>query len=436
MEGRRPALSCVAARVPRRKVSVQKVEKTLICLGIALVVGLLMSRLAKLVHLPAVTAYLVGGLLIGPFCLGALNIPYIGFNSLEQVEGLSVITQTALGFIAFAIGNEFRVSQLKTMGKQAITVGILQAVITTIVVDIALIVLHLINPALLSLPSAITLGAIAAATAPAATLMVVAIDDAVGLVLFSVSFGIAGALEMGSISVVSVILEPIIEIVISLVLGALSGLALNWLETYFHSRSKRLSLTVAFVLLMVGISSMEFELGGVKIGFSLLLVCMMTGTVFCNVCSASEELMSRLDRWTGPINILFFVLSGAELDLNILSNPLVLLIGIIYIVFRSLGKISGSYISCAMTKCSDHIKKHLGITLLPQAGVALGMALTATSLADGSIVRNVVLFSVLVYELIGPSLTKRSLLAAGEIKPEGKTSAREENKPAKPITLK
>ena len=436
MEGRRPALSCVAARVPRRKVSVQKVEKTLICLGIALVVGLLMSRLAKLVHLPAVTAYLVGGLLIGPFCLGALNIPYIGFNSLEQVEGLSVITQTALGFIAFAIGNEFRVSQLKTMGKQAITVGILQAVITTIVVDIALIVLHLINPALLSLPSAITLGAIAAATAPAATLMVVAIDDAVGLVLFSVSFGIAGALEMGSISVVSVILEPIIEIVISLVLGALSGLALNWLETYFHSRSKRLSLTVAFVLLMVGISSMEFELGGVKIGFSLLLVCMMTGTVFCNVCSASEELMSRLDRWTGPINILFFVLSGAELDLNILSNPLVLLIGIIYIVFRSLGKISGSYISCAMTKCSDHIKKHLGITLLPQAGVALGMALTATSLADGSIVRNVVLFSVLVYELIGPSLTKRSLLAAGEIKPEGKTSAREENKPVKPITLK
>ena len=436
MEGRRPALSCVAARVPRRKVSVQKVEKTLICLGIALVVGLLMSRLAKLVHLPAVTAYLVGGLLIGPFCLGALNIPYIGFNSLEQVEGLSVITQTALGFIAFAIGNEFRVSQLKTMGKQAITVGILQAVITTIVVDIALIVLHLINPALLSLPSAITLGAIAAATAPAATLMVVAIDDAVGLVLFSVSFGIAGALEMGSISVVSVILEPIIEIVISLVLGALSGLALNWLETYFHSRSKRLSLTVAFVLLMVGISSMEFELGGVKIGFSLLLVCMMTGTVFCNVCSASEELMSRLDRWTGPINILFFVLSGAELDLNILSNPLVLLIGIIYIVFRSLGKISGSYISCAMTKCSDHIKKHLGITLLPQAGVALGMALTATSLTDGSIVRNVVLFSVLVYELIGPSLTKRSLLAAGEIKPEGKTSAREENKPVKPITLK
>ena len=267
-------------------------------------------------------------------------------------------------------------------------------------------------------------------------LMVVAIDDAVGLVLFSASFGIANALEQGRIDAVSVLVEPVVEIVFSLGLGAIAGFVLNQLEIYFHSRSKRMSLSVAFVLLTVGLSMVTFQIGPVHCGFSLLLVCMMTGTVFCNVCSASEELMSRLDRWTGPINILFFVLSGAELDLNILSNPLVLLIGIIYIVFRSLGKISGSYISCAMTKCSDHIKKHLGITLLPQAGVALGMALTATSLADGSIVRNVVLFSVLVYELIGPSLTKRSLLAAGEIKPEGKTSAREENKPVKPITLK
>ena len=425
---------------------------TLLSLSIAILAGLLMTRVFKPLKLPAVTAYLVAGVLIGPYCLGRLGIDGLGFTSYENVEHLSLVSEVALGFIAFSIGNEFRMSSLKHTGKQAAVIGVLQALTATLLVDIALIAIATLSDAL-SVAQAITLGAIAAATAPAATLMVVrqykadgpltklllmvvAIDDAVGLVLFSVSFGIAGALEMGSISVVSVILEPIIEIVISLVLGALSGLALNWLETYFHSRSKRLSLTVAFVLLMVGISSMEFELGGVKIGFSLLLVCMMTGTVFCNVCSASEELMSRLDRWTGPINILFFVLSGAELDLNILSNPLVLLIGIVYIVFRSLGKISGSYISCAMTKCSDHIKKHLGITLLPQAGVALGMALTATSLADGSIVRNVVLFSVLVYELIGPSLTKRSLLAAGEIKPEGKTSAREENKPVKPITLK
>lgn len=436
----------------RKKERGAEMQETLICLAIALVVGLLMSRLAKLVNLPAVTAYLVGGLLLGPFCIGALQISGIGFNSLEQVEGLSIITQTALGFIAFAIGNEFRVSQLKTMGKQAITVGILQAVVTTVLVDIALIAVHFINPSLISLPAAITLGAIAAATAPAATLMVVrqykakgpltklllmvvAIDDAVGLILFSVSFGIATALEKGSVSIISVALEPIIEIVLSLALGALAGVMLNWLETYFHSRSKRLSLSVAFVLLTVGLSQIHFEIGGVGFGFSLLLVCMMTGTVFCNICTASEELMDRIERWTGPVNILFFVLSGAELDLNILSNPLVLLIGVIYIIFRSLGKIAGAYGSCALTHCGEQIKKHLGITLLPQAGVALGMALTATSLADGGIVRNVVLFSVLVYELIGPTLTKRSLLKAGEIKPEGRASARTENKPQPPVSL-
>ena len=423
-------------------------KETLICLAVALIVGLLMSRLAKKLNLPAVTAYLIGGLLIGPFCLGALNLQGLGFNSLEQVHGLNIITQTALGFIAFAIGNEFRLSQLKSMGKQAITIGILQAVITTIVVDIALIALHLIKPDILSLPGAITLGAIAAATAPAATLMVVrqykadgpltklllmvvAIDDAVGLVLFSASFGIAMALEQGSVSIVSVVLEPIIEIVVSLVLGAIGGFLLNWLETYFHSRSKRLSLSAAFVMLMVGASQIKFEIAGVHVGFSLLLVCMMTGTVFCNICSTSEELMNRVESWTAPLNILFFVISGAELDLKILSNPLVLLVGVIYIIFRSTGKIFGSSVSCKMTKCSEAIQKHLGITLLPQAGVALGMAITAANLADGAIVRNVVLFSVLVYELIGPSLTKRALLAAGEIKPEGRKSSRQENDPEK-----
>ncbi|MBO5252643.1 MAG: cation:proton antiporter [Clostridia bacterium] len=423
-------------------------KETLICLAFALIVGLLMSRLAKKLNLPAVTAYLIGGLLIGPFCLGAIGLGGLGFNSLEQVHGLNIITQTALGFIAFAIGNEFRLSQLKSMGKQAITVGILQAVVTTVIVDIALIALHLIKPEILSLPAAITLGAIASATAPAATLMVVrqykadgpltklllmvvAIDDAVGLVLFSASFGIAMALEQGSVSVVSVVLEPIIEIVLSLVLGAVGGVLLNWLETYFHSRSKRLSLSAAFVLLMVGASQIKFEVGGVHVGFSLLLVCMMTGTVFCNICSTSEELMNRVESWTAPLNILFFVISGAELDLKILSNPLVLLVGVIYIIFRSTGKIFGANISCKMTKCSDAIQKNLGITLLPQAGVALGMAVTAASLADGAIVRNVVLFSVLVYELIGPSLTKRSLLAAGEIKPEGRKSSRKENDPTK-----
>ena len=389
-------------------------EQMLICLSIALIAGLLMSRLAKAVNLPAVTSYLVAGLLLGPFVLGRLGLSGlgIGFGSLEQVEGYGVVTQVALGFIAFVIGNEFRLSSLRSMGQQAI----------------------------------------AAATAPAATLMVVkqykakgplthlllmvvAIDDAVGLVLFSASYGVANALEQGHMDLLSVVVEPLMEILLSLLLGAVAGYLLNLLEVYFHSRSKRMSLSVAFVLLTVGVSMLEVEVGGVRCGFSLLLVCMMTGTVFCNVCPTSEELMDRLDRWVSPINILFFVLSGAELDLTILSNPLVLLVGVVYIASRSLGKISGAYASCRATKCSPSIQKYLGITLLPQAGVALGMAAEAAWLSDGHMVRNVVLFSVLVYELVGPTLTRMALTAAGEIRPEGRTSARVENKPKEPVSV-
>ena len=429
-------------------------EQMLICLSIALIAGLLMSRLAKAVNLPAVTSYLVAGLLLGPFVLGRLGLSGlgIGFGSLEQVEGYGVVTQVALGFIAFVIGNEFRLSSLRSMGQQAITVGIAQAVITTALVDVALVGVHLLFPLVLSLASAITLGSIAAATAPAATLMVVkqykakgplthlllmvvAIDDAVGLVLFSASYGVANALEQGHMDLLSVVVEPLMEILLSLLLGAVAGYLLNLLEVYFHSRSKRMSLSVAFVLLTVGVSMLEVEVGGVRCGFSLLLVCMMTGTVFCNVCPTSEELMDRLDRWVSPINILFFVLSGAELDLTILSNPLVLLVGVVYIASRSLGKIGGAYASCRATKCSPSIQKYLGITLLPQAGVALGMAAEAAQLSDGHMVRNVVLFSVLVYELVGPTLTRMALTAAGEIRPEGRTNARVENKPKEPVSV-
>ncbi len=421
-------------------------EYILITLSLCLIAGLMLSRLAKKASLPAVTAYLIAGLILGPFCLGLLKVPGLGFASLEAVEGFSIVSQVALGFIAFAIGNEFRLSQLKTMGRQAVTIGILQAVLTTVVVDIVLICLHLAFPHILTLPVAITLGAIASATAPAATLMVVrqykaegpltkllllvvAIDDAVGLVLFSASFGIARAIEQGTISLLAVVLEPILEIVLSLGLGALAGLALYWVERFFHSRSKRLSVSVAFVLLTVGLSMVKFNVGGIHCGFSLLLVCMMTGTVFCNICDFSEELMDRVDRWTAPISILFFVLSGAELNLSILADPMVLLVGVTYIISRSAGKIGGAFASCKLTACNKKITDNLGVTLLPQAGVALGMAMTAASLQGGELVRNVVLFSVLVYELVGPMLTKIALTRAGEIKAEGKTSARVKNAP-------
>ena len=418
-------------------------------LSAAMFGGLLMTRLAKKLKLPAVTAYLVMGVLLGPFCLGRLGVV---FRTPEEVAGLDLISQVALGFIAFTIGNEFRLEQLKHMGRQAITVGILQAVVTTIIVDISLVALHFIFPQVISVSSAITLGAIAAATAPAATLMVVrqykangpmtkllllvvAIDDAVGLVLFAASFGVANALESGVISLISVLVEPVLEIVLSLLLGSLAGVVLHVMEKYFHSGSKRLCLSISCVLFTVGVSMAEFELGGIHIGFSLLLVCMMAGTVFCNICDFSESLMEHIDDWTAPLFVLFFVISGAELDLKILSNPLVLLIGAVYIVFRSAGKIFGAYSSCALTKCSDSITKYLGITLLPQAGVSLGMALTAQQLQDGATIRSVVLFSVLVYELVGPALTKHALMAAGEIQVEGRTDARRRNKPVTPVHL-
>ena len=419
-------------------------ETYLICLAVAMVGGLMLSRLTKMMHLPAVTAYLVAGLLLGPFFLGALKLPGLGFNSLEQVESFGVVTKVALGFIAFTIGNEFRLSQLKAMGSSAIIIGILQAVVTTLLVDAVLITLSLCFPQVISIPCAITLGAIASATAPAATLMVVrqykadgpltrllmlvvAIDDAVGLLLFSVSFGIATALAQGHVSILAVVVEPIVEIVLSLGLGALIGLLLDLTEEFFHSRSKRLSICVAFVLLAVGLTSLKFEVFGIHCGFSLLLVCMMTGTVFCNICDTSEELMDRVDGWVMPLNILFFVISGAELDLNVLASPVTLLVGVIYIFARSAGKYYGSAVSCRLTRQSKPITDNLGITLLPQAGVALGMAITAATLPDGVLARNVVLFAVLVYELVGPSLTKRSLMKVGEIRPEGRTSARKVN---------
>ena len=421
-------------------------------MAFAAVGGLMLSRLTRLVHLPAVTAYLIAGLLIGPYCLGALNIPGIGFNTQEQTESFRIVTQTALGFIAFSMGNEFRLTQLKAMGSKAITIGIVQAVVTTVLVDGVLIGLHFLFPDLLSLPAAIVLGAIASATAPAATLMVirqykadgpltrllmlvVAIDDAVGLLLFAVSYGIANALETGAVNVIGVVVEPIVEIVLSLGMGAVMGLLLHWVERFFHSRSKRMTISVAFVMLVAGLSMLKFQLGGVHCGFSLLLTCMMTGTVFCNLCDTSQELMERTEGWTVPLNVLFFVISGAELDLRILMNPVTLIVGATYIAARSIGKYLGAYGSCKATRCSAPITKHLGITLLPQAGVALGMAVTAASLADGSLIRNVILFSVLVYELVGPSLTKRSLTLAGEIKPDGKTSARTPNQPRKHFSI-
>ncbi len=419
--------------------------QTLLALSIALLAGLLLSRLAKLLNLPAVTAYLVAGILVGPYVLGAFRVPGLGFISMEDLDQYSILCDVALGFIAFSIGNEFRLSQLKKIGRQATIVGIFQAVITTLLVDAVLIVVHLIAPTKFPLPVAITLGAIASATAPAATLMVVkqykarggltdmllpvvALDDAVGLMLFAISFGVAKALLSGAIDVISVVVEPLLEVSLSLALGALMGFLFSFVERFFHSRSKRLSMSVAFLFLTIALSMLKFQIGRVHIGFSSLLVCMMLGTIFCNVCDFSDELMARVDRWSAPLLVLFFVISGAELELSVFADVLIVIVGVVYILARSAGKYSGAYLSAKYAKCDEHIVKYLGITLLPQAGVALGMALKAAELGEmGVIVANITLFAVLIYELFGPALTKMALTKAGDINPEGKTSVRHEH---------
>lgn len=410
------------------------VKETLLALSIALFAGLVMSRLTKVWNLPAVTAYLVAGILIGPYCLGQLDIPGIGFISADNVKAFDIISDVALGFIAITMGNEFRLESLKRTGKQATVIAIFQAITATAFVDIALIALHFIIPDELPISAAITLGAIATATAPAATLMVikqykaegpvtkillpvVALDDVVGLIVFAISFGIAKALEQGQLDMVSVLVNPLIEVFASLLMGALLGLVYTFIERFFHSRSKRMSISVGFVFLAVGLSMMEFHIGSVTIGFSSLLVCMMMGTIFCNLCDFSEELMERMDRWTGPVMVLFFVLSGAGLELSVFTHWQIVLIGVVFILIRSLGKIFGANVSSRIMGCEPTVQKYLGITLLPQAGVCLGMSLVAMELGEtGILIRNISLFAVLIYELVGPLLTKIALDKAGEIK--------------------
>ena len=415
--------------------------EALLAIGIAMFAGLFLSRLTSKLNLPDVTSYLVAGLLVGPLCLGRLNIPGLGLTSFEAVEELGLLNDVALGFIAFSIGSEFRISSLRQIGRQATIVAVFQALTATLFVDVALLLLHLVLGDKLPVSTCILLGAIATATAPAATLMVVnqykargaltnmllpvvALDDAVGLIVFAISSGIAKALDSGAISVVSILVNPVLEIVLSLGMGMLLGWIFSEVEIFFNSNSKRLSLSVAFVVLCTALSKLHFSLGGgITIGFSSLLVTMMCATVFCNLCDFSEQIMYQVERWTAPIYVLFFVLSGAELDLTVFADLAVVGIGVVYILARSAGKIVGSNTSARLTRCEESICKYLGVTLLPQAGVALGMSVLVAAQfgEEGALVRNIVLFSVMIYELVGPTLTKMALTAAGDIKPKPTT---------------
>ena len=410
---------------------------TILAISVALIMGLLMTRILRPLKLPDVTAYLIAGVLIGPYVLGRLNIQGVGFISTSDVEQYALISSVALGFIAFTIGNEFRLCQLKNIGRQAMVVGIAEGLVASVCVNIAMFVLHIFLGDKLPVTTAILLGAIATATAPAATLMVVrqykakgkltdillpvvALDDAVALMVFAVSFGVAMALRDGAFNITSILVEPILEIILSLIVGAFMGWLLTQLETLFNSNSNRLSLTIAFVFLTVGISMLEFDIGGIHIAFSSLLVCMMLGTIFCNICPLSEDLMEKSDRWTAPLFALFFVISGAELELSVFSDISIVIIGVVYIVFRCIGKYLGAWSSSKAAGCDPTVQKYLGITLFPQAGVALGMCITAAAKfgAEGAMIRNIILFSVLVYELVGPSMTKWALKRTGDIQPK------------------
>lgn len=385
---------------------------TLLGLSLAMIVGLLMTRVMKKINLPNVTGYLIAGLLVGPYCLNIFSV--------ENLEGFAILTNAALGFIAFSIGGEFKLSSLKQLGAKVFVITLFEAVGATVIVSTVMILLG-IDTSL-----ALILGAIASATAPAATLMVVrqykasgpvtstllpvvAIDDAVCLMLFSILSSVAKSLEAGAgFDFKSTILKPILEIVGSLVIGFAVGFVLSIATKFFKSRANRISLAVTAVFLGVGLSEM--------LGLSSLLLCMAIGAAMANFSKVSDAVMECTDRWTPPLFMLFFVISGAEFNFEIFKT--VGLIGVLYLILRSAGKYFGAMAGCALVKTEKNVKKYLGITLLPQAGVAIGMAqLSLTVVPEyGEQIRAVILCATLVYELVGPLLTKIALTKAGEIK--------------------
>lgn len=384
---------------------------TLLCLAAAMALGLLLTRLAKKVNLPNVTAYLIAGLIVGPYCLNLF--------SENMLAGISELTSIALGFIAFSIGGEFKWESLKRVGVKALIITIFQAIAALAAVDVVLILCGF------DLPLSLTLGAIATATAPAATLMVVrqyraqgtmtntllsvvAMDDAIGLAAFAISLAMAQSLTSGAAPTVqNMLISPLLEIGLSLVVGAALGTVLSFLLRFFRSRANRLSLMIAAVFAGVALSDCW--------GLSALLTCMAIGAAMVNLRADSSALIENTDRWTPPLFMLFFIISGAELDLQVLTT--VGLLGVLYLVARSLGKYFGSALGACVVKSEPKIRKYLGLTLLPQAGVAIGMAqVVIAKLPEyGEVIRAVVLCATLVYELVGPVITRVALSRAGEI---------------------
>ncbi len=414
----------------------------LIVLAILIIVGLLATRIIRLFNLPNVTGYLIAGLLIGPsmFLLISkiFNIDLMYYEAYsDAVNKLSLLSDVALGFIALSIGVEFKLNHLKEIGKKVFIITIFQALTTTLFVDVALIALH--NVLGISLGIAVTLGAIATATAPAATLLVVrqynakgpvvdtllpvvALDDAVGLMVFSISFAIAKVYDTGAdITIMAVLVNPLVEIFASLLVGFGLGALMTLISKAFKSRANTLGLLIAFSLLCVGLSQIQFHFGEVEFSLSSLLVCMMLGATYANLRKDTQRYLARVDEFTPPLFLSFFVISGASIDFSVINSFSIVLVALIYIVVRSLGKYSGAYIGSLVSKAEPNVRKYLGITLLPQAGVAIGMAniakaaFGANGSHSGDIIYTIVLTATFVYELVGPMLTKIALEKANEI---------------------
>lgn len=391
----------------------------LLALSIAFAMGLFFSRLIRYIHLPNVTAYLLAGLVVGPYVLGVFTP--------EMNSDLAIISDVALGFIAYSIGSEFKLSYLREIGLKPIIITIFEGCGASLVVFAALALLG--TP----MPLTLALSAIAAATAPAATLMVVrqykangpvtkmllpvvAMDDALGLILYAVLMALARTIERGTaLTAWTLVFQPLIQIVGSLGLGVVLGLILVYVLRFFHSRGNKLALTIMMVFAGVGLCAM--------LDWSSLLCCMMTGATMVNLCRQSNVMLEQCDRFTPPLFLLFFVLSGANLDLSVL--PSVGMVGIAYVLARAVGKALGATAGALAERCEPSIIKYLGFTLIPQAGVAIGMArMSMNALPEyGAIINAVVLAGTLIYELTGPVITKIALTKAGEIQREGKTKA-------------
>ncbi len=382
---------------------------TLIYLGILLMSGLLFGRLAKLIKLPNVTGYLVAGLLLGPHVLNV--IPQ------QTVTDFNVISEMALSFIAFTIGCGFKRSYLKKVGMTPVVIAIFESLFAVFAVQGALLAIGT-DPQL-----AIILGAIAAATAPAATLMVikqyaakgpvtdtlvsvVALDDAVALMAFSVCVAVAAVVGGGSFEA-STVYTPLLQIFGALALGAVCGLLFKIPMRFFKKPGNRQIITVGIVFACAGISNM--------LGISSLLACMACGMTLCNVSTESDSILSVADSVTPALFLLFFAVSGAALDIS--KIPEIGLIGIIYVIVRIAGKMFGAWFGAVIMKAPKNVKRYLGPALIPQAGVAIGLTVVAQSAvpAYADDIRAVVLCATLIYELAGPVITKLTLQGAGEI---------------------